>query len=629
MNMYSLKSKANKGGLAAVLVCFAALGAFAQKLTADEASRLQNYEAQISSADPAAADSFLKDSALLDKLTISDPVKAADLRSKAGAVVEYGRLLDRNWPASQERNLSEAMALRLADQSPLAKVGLAPEPEKTLAWAARYKKYDAAKTALLKKSLRNWDALFNGFTFSPRYRSGVLAAWAVSDSTGSFFMNILASEVVFKDSADGMKAFWATMTLNERNNYMNFKAGRLLNEFIGTFTRSDFAYAAVVGNSGLLNYLDGPGSGRLEKYIAQLNAVELAKTELNPVQLEKLEYQPIEQQLYLLGNAFDKSEIKGSVRVERRIDNLRQSQPGETLSAQNNQLLASMLGPAMLAEVRGTAAGDKLARFYASGARLNVAIESCQGCYAKYDPSSRRIIFDSELIQQYIRANNMSAEILVGSREQVSCLGKYLSPMLAHEGTHQMQHAWADKARVYKPYVQEDEVEANSMEALYTMEKLKNDPKFRSMMTRMRSFSSSYAEKRLALAAAFSSNTNEFDSRVRQVYYPGLPSFAAASSQILSAVSGELNRRRGLAAADLAEIKRTGIGLDETMAMTTQELTGSVGEIKTAHLKKIQDNLLHGNLYDDHYRNAGYWTGFMRLVVKITAARPRRSVRAL
>ena len=132
-----------KAGLAALIAGLSVYGLCAQELTKDEASRLKIYEAQISSANPAGAVKFLADSVLLNKLVSLDSDIAADLKSKAEAVADYEKLLDKNWLVSQERNLSEAMASRLTDQSPLAKVGLAPEPEKTLAWAAKYKKYDA------------------------------------------------------------------------------------------------------------------------------------------------------------------------------------------------------------------------------------------------------------------------------------------------------------------------------------------------------------------------------------------------------------------------------------------------------------------------------------------------------
>jgi hypothetical protein len=69
--------------------------------------------------------------------------------------------------------------------------------------------------------------------------------------------------------------------------------------------------------------------------------------------------------------------------------------------------------------------------------------------------------------------------------------------------------------------------------------------------------------------------------------------------------------------------------LEEAKAMTTQELAGSVGEIKTAALQKIQDDLLHSNLYDGHYQNAGDWTGSMRQVVKTTTARSKSKVPAM
>ena len=584
-----MNTRTVKGLLAAALVCFAAFGARAQDLNGEEAVKLKNYDEAVSTANPVAAKEFLNDIAFTDRLKLADPEKAAALISKAQAVSDLSQLLDKPWRNNQEMELSLALSIRIDFNKPLEKVGIGAVPETLLPWMAGYKKYPDSKVELVKRAIRQFEVVFGTDT--------------VED-----------------------KSQWEMRTIRERNNLLADAAFWALENLITRETRTDKAFQNKVRGAKILKYLDPAGRARYERYLTQLATADAAKARLTAPQLNKIKDQPIEQQMYLLGGLFDKNKGQGGVYLERKVDGARQSRPGETLSFQNNQLLAKMLGSAMLAEVRGTVAGDKVAKFYASGARLDVAIESCQGCYAKYDPSSGRMIFDSELIQQYMRANDVNAETLVGSREQVSRLSKYLSPMLVHEGTHQMQHSWADKAGVYKPYVQEDEVEANSMEALYTMEKLKNNPKFKSMMIRMRASSSSYADKRLALAAVFSGNTNEFDSRVRQVYYPGLPSFAAASSQILSAVSGELKRRKALSGADLAEIEKTGIDLVEANAMTTQELAGSVGDIKTAALQKIQDDLLHKSLYDDHYQNAGDWAGSMRQVVKTTAARSKSKV---
>jgi len=224
--------------------------------------------------------------------------------------------------------------------------------------------------------------------------------------------------------------------------------------------------------------------------------------------------------------------------------------------------------------------------------------------------------------------NDLTAEDLLKDKTKIAALAKYVSPVFVEEATHQMQHAWAAKANIYKPYVQEDEIEANSMQALYTVEKLKQDPKFKAIFSRMRS-SSTYADQRLKLAQRFNKNPDEFSENVRQLYYYGLPSFDAASSQILSAISAELERRKGLDAAALAEIEASGIGLNDAMGMTVPELTGSAADIKTAALQKIQDDLLHKAVYTGHYESASDWPADMLGAMKTSRAPGGGTVPAL
>jgi hypothetical protein len=155
-----------------------------------------------------------------------------------------------------------------------------------------------------------------------------------------------------------------------------------------------------------------------------------------------------------------------------------------------------------------------------------------------------------------------------------------------------MQHAAADKAGMYKPYVQEDEIEANAAEARYMAERIRRDAGFKAMFLKMEK-NTSYAQKRMALMERFGEGPSKFDRMIRQVYYHGLPSAGAAASQILSAVSAELERRKSLDAAEAAEIERSGAGLGDALGMTMRELVGSVGEIKTPVLKKIQEDMLN------------------------------------
>ncbi|MBU2573966.1 MAG: hypothetical protein KKH28_07830 [Elusimicrobia bacterium] len=592
MNMRSLKSGANKGLLAAVLFCFAATGAaFAQDLTKEESAALKNYEAAISSADPVAAKKFLEDGGLADKLRLAEPEHAANLVAKAQALTDLEQLLDRTWRAAQDMELSRALSLRIDFNKPLEKVGIGPAPEPLLAWMKKYKKYSDAKTRTVKKAIREF-------------------------------------ETVFGTAAVAGKVQWNAATIRERNALLSEKAAQTLEQLINYETKTDKAFQDQLKSADIFRYLDPAGRARFERYLNQMATVELAKTRLSVPQEDRIKGQPIEQQMYLLGSLFDNSKNRGAASIERKVDSARASRPGETLSFQNNQLLAGMLQTGVVGEVKGTVAGDKILKFYRSGAKLSVAIESCRGCYAKYEPSTGKIVLDSEMIQQYLRVNNINAETLLKNKTQVAALAKYVSPMFVHEATHQMQHDWAARARIYKPYVQEDEIESASMEALYTTEKMKKDKKFKNLFLKMEK-NTTYAQKRIETMNRFNEGSVKFDKTVRQVYYYGIPSFDAASSQILSAISAELERRKAMPAADRTALDQSGAGLNDAMDMTVTELTGSVADIKTDALRKIQDDLLHKAVYTGHYESASDWTGSMLGTVRTSAAPKRGAVPAL
>jgi hypothetical protein len=486
-------------------------------------------------------------------------------------VDDLARLLDKPWRDEQEAELSKALSLRIDSGKPLVKAGIGPVPETLLSWMAGYRSYSEHKTGLVRKAIRQFETVF------------------AADKTDA-------------DALENKRS-WENRTIRERNIFLAEFASGKLEKLIKYETETGKAFREWVRNDDVFKYLDQAGRARHERYLTQLAAADAAKSKLSAPRLDKINDQPIEQQMYLLGGLFDKSKGGGGSLLERKVDGARQSKPGETLSYQNNRLLADMLRTAIPGELKGSAAGGRILQFYNSGAGPAVAIESCQGCYAKYEPAGARIVLDSEMIQQYLRVNNLTAETLLSDKTRVAALAGYLAPIFVHEATHQMQHSWADKAGIYKPYVQEDEIEANSMEALYTLEKLKKDPKFRGLFSKMRS-SASYADQRLKLAQRFSRNPDDFSENVRQLYYYGLPSFEAASSQVLWAVSSELKRRKGLKADARNELEKTGADINEAMAMTASELISSAAGIKTPALLKIQEDLLHNTVYTGRYEDA-------------------------
>lgn len=588
MSVGVFKARPGRGLLMAALAfAFAVYGAHAQAPAVDDAARLKTYEQALLAADPASAKTFLDDAAFTDRLKLSDPGKAASLTAQARALRDLEELLARPWRDGQELELSQALALRIDFNMPLEKVGIGAAPESLLTWMGKYGKYSEHKTELVKRSIRQFEVV-----------SGIV---------------------------QGERQDWEKTTIRERNAVLAEKASRALERKINNETSTDKAFQAEVRGDETFKYLDPAGRARYERYLTQLSVADNAKTGLSAGQLDGIKDQPIEQQMYLLGAMFDKSDAKGGVRLERRVDGARQSAPGETLSYQNNRILTELLKTAVPREIKGTAAGDKVLAFYKAEGGPELAIESCRGCYAKYEPSTDRIVLDSDMIQQYLRVNNISTEDLLKDQARIASLAEYVSPMFVHEAVHQMQHSWADRAGVYKPYVQEDEIEANSLEALYTTEKLKKDPQFRRLFSTMRG-ASVYADQRLKTAQRYNKSPDGFGETVRLQYYYGLPSFDSASSQILSVVSAELERRKTLSAAELGELEGSGATAQDAMGMTVSELTGSVAEIKTEALEKIEADLMDRSAYSGRYESEAAWSenklGTMRGVAVKTRSVP-------
>ena len=65
------------------------------------------------------------------------------------------------WDDAKANQLSQSLSIRIDTDRPLPKMGIGPEPEKLLAWLARYQpSYPAAKKIVVKKAIRQWEVVF-------------------------------------------------------------------------------------------------------------------------------------------------------------------------------------------------------------------------------------------------------------------------------------------------------------------------------------------------------------------------------------------------------------------------------------------------------------------------------------
>ncbi|HAT71999.1 MAG TPA: hypothetical protein DCS63_04210 [Elusimicrobia bacterium] len=526
------------------------------------AERLAAYEYSISGGDPAAAAAFLGDHEARD--LAAGEQKAPALASKAEALKDLKDLLAMPWDPTKANNLSQALSIRIDADKPLARVGIGPEPEKLLAWLEKYQPaYPRSKKEAVKKAIRQWDIVFGTMT--------ELRAMNWDQATLRSGRGVTVT-----------KTAWAAMVIGERN------------AVISQLMKQDPAF--MVYDDALIS--SARDQAALQRSV---NRIKASGT-LSQARLAQLSGKPLADQAYLLGNFFDGG-AAGNDDVDR-IHAARDSLPKEVLPARERELLAGMVGTAVAKELAGTRAGDKVLAFYAKENKLKIEIRPCDGKYSRYDPGAKTIILDSETIQQYMRLNGYTAGSVMRSRRQVEEIVKYVSPAVVYESAHQMQDAWAKSGGVYKPRVQEDEIEAMALEGLYTSEKLRGDAAFREIMEPARKFSS-YAAKRVEVATEYGGlGAKRFAATVRQRYFSGLPSLDAAAAQVLGAVSEELARRSGLAADERAGGDAAFLGLAEALEMTPEELAGSAGEIRGDVLAKIERDLSGLGLYKSRYSAA-------------------------
>lgn len=551
---------------AALLAPVVAVCAFATEgLTEAQAARMNAYETAIASANPVEARRFLREGALLDKIRALDIERASVLISRAEAVKDLDDLFRQRWNEADANRLSESLQIRIDVNKPLSEVGVGPEPEKVLTWLKNYHRdFTPELEATVEKAIRKWEVVFGTTAVSLRMNWG----------------QARGANRVGLDRDD-----WRTWTLRERNAVMD----------------------RVSRAPGFEGFSDTVLPARQEMQDLQ-NAVDDAKGSgaLTPEQLSALDGKDLAEQAYLLGNFFDGgAAVPGD--IQRRINSARASLPSEVLTSEQRALLGDMLETSVIREVKGTASGDRVAEFYSKKARLNVAVAPCGGCDARYDASTGAITVDSEVVQQFLRLRGYSSESLMREPAQLAELTRYLSPVIVRESSHQMQAHWAAQQGIYLPNTQEAEIEASTFEAAYTREKLGGDAAFGTLFTDMRG-SSSYAQKRLDISTLFEKNgSRKFASVMRQMYYASTPSLVAASSQVLSAVNTELTRRAGLPAAERAELDAFGLPLADALQMQSDELAGSVRDIKTDALIEIRSDLADIGLYTAHYRAETQW----------------------
>jgi len=153
--------------------------------------------------------------------------------------------------------------------------------------------------------------------------------------------------------------------------------------------------------------------------------------------------------------------------------------PDQRFDGESRRVVCDLLKTSLLKETGGTFAGKDLEAFY-SRVPLEVRFSMTDmSAFGWYDDGGNTLFFNERYVEQYVKSRGASVEELKRDPALLRDLARTLIGTFVHEAQHHRQDVWARDNKQPRLYHQGDEVEAFQVQALFLLEKMKNDPKFR------------------------------------------------------------------------------------------------------------------------------------------------------
>jgi hypothetical protein len=227
-------------------------------------------------------------------------------------------------------------------------------------------------------------------------------------------------------------------------------------------------------------------------------------------------------------------------------------------------VVGAMLKIALLAETEGTFAGQDLKEFYVDrGVPLQIKFSSTSmSALGWYDHGTDVLNFNERHIEQYMKSRGISVQDLAREPMLIGDVARTLVGTFVHEAQHHRQDVWARDNKVPRLYHQGDEVEAFQVQALFLMEKLDRDPRFRAF-AESEGAHSGVLQAGLGRARRMKEEGPDyFEWVVPSAHYPEILSnvgkawcFILWHNHIAEEVESELTRRRLLPGSERARLE--------------------------------------------------------------------------
>lgn len=243
-------------------------------------------------------------------------------------------------------------------------------------------------------------------------------------------------------------------------------------------------------------------------------------------------------------------------------------EPAFRFDRTTRQIFGSILAREMLAETRGTWAGDGDARrgqeglisFY-SRVPLDVRVENGPlSAIALYH--ERHFSFNERYLEEYCRSHRQTVRSLLLDPNSRRDLIKLLTPVFVHEARHHQQDDWATTRGLPMTSGITVESEAMQVEAIFVAQKERQQPGYSARIIADPStdvYTRSYRDDFQALRGG---TPAQYRLKIRNEFYAGFPSPESRvyndfdwNAWVASALQFELDRRRALSAPEKARLE--------------------------------------------------------------------------
>ncbi len=557
--------------------------------------QVRNCEAGIAALDPDKATDCL-DQRILEAFAAENPGRGIKLLAQANTIKNLSDSLS---IAQATTTLRRALIPALEPGTPAAALGLAPEADKFLAWV---KKYRPGKLVMAQEAVLKWS------TLPPEQQSwlgknGVtVPAWEAAP-LGSVKYKLLAK-------------------------YAEAEAAALLK----TPAPADMAGVTALKASAMKirGYLSDPSVETLYIFIRQMETLVRARKDavaLLPDAKQRQDFQaklaairdlPVSDQLTALNALFDKTPALRDSEIGVKVNAYRTSSAVESIPESDFQQIGGLLQKAFMAELAGTAMGDRLLSRLDFSKPL-ISVQPMPGALGMFNPRTGLITVSKNAVEDWLKNNKFTVQDLKQNPAAIQGFARYISPVVVHEAVHKEQKLWKTRNGIPDMYNHEDEIETFTSEALFITEKSKKDPEFAAMLKR-ESVRSGYIQGEIEIAQLYASSPRELRRYVQDAYYDSMvPSLEYRASEFLTmgkVAAAELDRRKLLPAAEQARLERT--GADQPQGAPFDK---AVKTMKTSALEGLRDALLAlYSVFRDRVESEAAWYASAFQAVKAAAA---------